>query len=61
MPVPLLDVKRQNDPLMPELRAAFERVMASGRYILGPEVESFEQRCAAIAGVQYGIGGFLGN
>lgn len=52
----MLDVKRQNDPLMPELRQAFERVINSGRYILGPEVESFERRCAAIAGVEHAIG-----
>ena len=26
----------------PELDAAFQRAMQSGRYILGPEVEAFE-------------------
>ena len=56
MQVPILDIKLQNDPLMPELRQAFERVMNSGRYILGPEVEQFEGRCAAIAGVEHAIG-----
>ena len=56
MQIPILDLKLQNDPLMPELRQAFERVMNSGRYILGPEVEKFESRCAAIAGVKHGIG-----
>ena len=56
MQIPILDLKLQNDPLMPELRQAFERVMNSGRYILGPEVEQFESRCALIAGVEHGIG-----
>ena len=56
MQIPILNVKLQNDPLMPQLRQAFERVMISGRYILGPEVELFESRCAAVAGVKHGIG-----
>lgn len=56
MQVPLLDVRKQNDPLMPELRQAFECVMLSGRFILGPEVEKLEQTCAQIAGVRHGIG-----
>jgi dTDP-4-amino-4,6-dideoxygalactose transaminase/acetyltransferase-like isoleucine patch superfamily enzyme len=43
-PIPLLDLAAQNAPLMPAYRAAFERVMSSGHFILGPEVESFEAR-----------------
>lgn len=41
-PIPLLDLAPQNGPLMPELRAAFERVMASNHFIMGPEVAGFE-------------------
>src|SRR5271157_5357771 len=56
MTVPLLDVRRQNLPLEPELTAAFHRVLHSGRFIGGPEVEAFEQHAAAIAGTRFGIG-----
>ncbi len=56
MNVRLLDVRRQNLPLEQELAEAFKRVLHSGRYILGPEVESFEQASAAVAGARFGIG-----
>ena len=36
-----------------EVRAAIERVLASGRYILGPEVEAFEREFSAWLGPQY--------
>jgi len=56
MTVPLLDVKRQNSPLRQELLDAFRRVLDSGQYILGEEVEQFESRAAAAAGARHGIG-----
>jgi dTDP-4-amino-4,6-dideoxygalactose transaminase len=56
MNVPLLDVRRQNLPLEEELTEAFRRVLHSGRYISGPEVERFEQAAAAVAGARFGIG-----
>ena len=56
MNVPLLDVRRQNEPLEPELTEAFTRVLRSGRYISGLEVERFEQAAAAVAGARYGVG-----
>src|SRR5436190_23826507 len=55
-PVPLLDLKRQNGPLDRELLEAFERVLHSGQYILGAEVEEFERATAAVAGARHGIG-----
>ena len=39
-----------------ELDAAIARVLDSGRYILGPEVEAFEREFAAHCGVPYAIG-----
>jgi len=36
-----------------EIRAAIERVLASGQYILGPEVEGFEKDFAAYQGSGY--------
>src|SRR5579863_8350021 len=56
MTVPLLDATRQNLPLEAELTDAFRRVLHSGRYIGGPEVENFERQAAAIAGTRFGIG-----
>jgi len=56
MRVPLLDLHRQNAPLEAELRAAFARVLASGGYILGPEVERFEEAAAAVAGARFAVG-----
>jgi dTDP-4-amino-4,6-dideoxygalactose transaminase len=52
----MLDVRRQNAPLERELRAAFERVLRSGSYILGAEVERFEEAAAAVAGARFAIG-----
>jgi dTDP-4-amino-4,6-dideoxygalactose transaminase len=52
----MLDVRRQNDPLASELRAAFARVLESGQFILGPEVERFEAAAAAVAGARFAVG-----
>jgi dTDP-4-amino-4,6-dideoxygalactose transaminase len=56
MAVPLLDLNVQNLALEEELKAAFERVLRSGQFILGPEVESLEAAIAAMVGVRHGIG-----
>lgn len=55
MPVPLLDLNRQNGPLHAELMAATERVLRSGHFILGPEVEAFERECAAALDAPHAI------
>src|ERR1700687_436181 len=39
-----------------EVEATIRRVLESGRYILGPEVEAFEGEFAAYLGVKYGVG-----
>lgn len=39
-----------------EIRAAVDRVLASGRYILGPEVEAFENEFAAYHGGGHAVG-----
>ncbi len=56
MNVPLLDLNAQNLTLENELKAAFERVLHSGRFILGPEVEQFEAEIVAMADARHGIG-----
>jgi dTDP-4-amino-4,6-dideoxygalactose transaminase len=55
MAVPLLDLNRQNLDLQAELSAAFERVLRSGHFIQGPEVESFEKECATFLGAKHAI------
>jgi dTDP-4-amino-4,6-dideoxygalactose transaminase len=54
--IDLIDVKAQYAPLVSEFREAFERVLESGRFIFGPEVEAFEEEAAAFLGVPYAIG-----
>jgi dTDP-4-amino-4,6-dideoxygalactose transaminase len=54
--IPIFDPKPQIEALWPELQAAFERVMKSGCFILGPEVEAFEAECAQYLGVKHAIG-----
>lgn len=56
MNVPILDLKRQYQAIKPEVDAAIERVLVSGRFILGPEVETFEQGIAKYCGVNHAIG-----
>ncbi|MGJ8672979.1 DegT/DnrJ/EryC1/StrS family aminotransferase [Rubritalea sp.] len=55
MPVPLLDVNAQNLPLQDELRATFDRVLQSGRFIMGEEMEAFEREVAEMVGVKHAI------
>ncbi|MFN7976408.1 MAG: DegT/DnrJ/EryC1/StrS family aminotransferase [Acidobacteriota bacterium] len=54
--VPLLDVRRHGEELDRELEAAFSRVLRSGQYILGPEVEALERECAAYVGSRHAVG-----
>ena len=42
MNIPFLDLKAPYQELKDELDAAYRRVMESGWYILGSEVEAFE-------------------
>jgi dTDP-4-amino-4,6-dideoxygalactose transaminase len=54
--IPHVDVKAQYAPLLDELRQRVDRVLVSGRFILGPEVRAFEQEAAAYLGVREAIG-----
>jgi dTDP-4-amino-4,6-dideoxygalactose transaminase len=59
MNVPFLDLKDQYRELHEQLDAAYHRVAESGRFILGPEVESFESEFAAYCEAKHCIG--VGN
>ena len=52
----MLDLVAEHTPYRGELLAAFERVLDSGRFVLGPEVEAFEREIAAWIGVPHAIG-----
>jgi dTDP-3-amino-3,4,6-trideoxy-alpha-D-glucose transaminase len=54
--IALFDTSTPLQPLRAELRAAIERVLDSGRYILGPEVDAFEREFAAYCGAAHGVG-----
>jgi len=54
--VPFVDLKTQTERLRSELTAAFERVLASGSYVLGDEVLAFERSAAARVGARHAIG-----
>ena len=51
-PIPLVDVKAQYAPLIPQLKDAFARALDSGRFIFGPEVEAFEREAAEYLAVE---------
>ncbi len=59
MNVPFLDLKAPYLELKAELDEAYQRVMASGWYIMGSELEAFEQEFAQYCGVKHCIG--VGN
>ncbi|NLF38896.1 DegT/DnrJ/EryC1/StrS family aminotransferase [bacterium] len=54
--VPSFDMKRQHEAIRAELDEALRRVVDSGWYILGPEVEAFEREFAAYVGTAHCIG-----
>jgi len=59
MAVPFLDLKSAYKELQSQLDAAYRRVMGSGGYILGQEVEAFEDEFAGYCEARYCIG--VGN
>jgi dTDP-4-amino-4,6-dideoxygalactose transaminase len=54
--IPLVDVRAQYAPLLDEVKERLAAVLESGRFILGPEVRSFEEEAAAYLGVAECVG-----
>ena len=54
--VPFVTLDRQHAVLADELRAAFDRVLASSGFILGAEVDAFEAEFAAYCGTEHCVG-----
>ncbi|MGA0259469.1 MAG: DegT/DnrJ/EryC1/StrS family aminotransferase [bacterium] len=56
MQVPLLDLRPQHEGLRDEIIAAVTNVIDSTRYIMGPELERFEEAVAEYSGCKYALG-----
>ncbi|MDB9525801.1 DegT/DnrJ/EryC1/StrS family aminotransferase [Oscillatoria sp. CS-180] len=54
--VPILDLKPQYQAIQTEIKAAVNRVLESGQFILGEEVGNFESAAAAYLGSKHAIG-----
>jgi dTDP-4-amino-4,6-dideoxygalactose transaminase len=54
--IPFLDLGAAYRELKAEIDAAIQRVLDSGWYILGPEVEAFEAEWAAYCGADHAVG-----
>ncbi len=57
--IPLVDVKAQYAPLIPQLKQALEEVLEVGQFVFGPNVTAFEEEAARYLGVRETIG--VGN
>ena len=56
MPVPLLDLTRQHAPLEEAFKAAFDRVLKSNQFVLGPDVKALEAELAAYCDCRHAVG-----
>lgn len=54
--IPILDLSPEIEGLWDEFNAAFQRVMKSGQFIMGPEVTAFEKEVAEYLGAKHAIG-----
>jgi dTDP-4-amino-4,6-dideoxygalactose transaminase len=54
--IPMADLGAQHEPLRADLQRAFERVLASNRFILGDEVAAFEREAAQALDVPFAVG-----
>lgn len=57
--VPFLDLAAVHAEMQPELEDAVLRVLRSGRLLLGPELENFEDSWASTVGARFAVG--VGN
>lgn len=55
-PIPLNDLGRRTSPFREQLTSAFDAVVRSGYFVLGPAVARFEREFAAYCGVEHCIG-----
>lgn len=55
-PVPMLDVNRQNAPLMAEIEGAIAQIARTGSFVHGPACKAFEEAMAEYCGVEHAVG-----
>jgi dTDP-4-amino-4,6-dideoxygalactose transaminase len=53
--IPFLDLKAQYRDIKEEIDQAIAAVLESGQFVLGEQVEAFEQEFAAACGARYGV------
>lgn len=56
IPVPLLDVNRDNRPLREDFLAALEKVVDSGQFVGGPDCQQLEQTFAQLCDAKFAVG-----
>ena len=56
MKIPLIDLKAQYDSIKDEIETALHRVLESSAFILGKEVEDFEEAFARYCNVRHAVG-----
>ncbi len=57
--IALYDLRRSHNGIETELKSAWERVLANGNFIMGSELDAFEEEFALFAGRRYCVG--VGN
>lgn len=55
-PIPMVDLKAQYESLRPTLEPAIVQALSATQYILGPNVQAFEQEVARYLGARHAIG-----
>jgi len=56
MKIPMVDLQGQYQTLKDEIEPAMLQALADARYILGPNVQAFEQEAAGYLGVRHALG-----
>ncbi|NPA90037.1 MAG: DegT/DnrJ/EryC1/StrS family aminotransferase [Chloroflexi bacterium] len=56
MHIPMVDLKAEYKTIQEALDAAIQRVVQNAQFILGPEVEAFEEAFAAYCGARHAVG-----
>ncbi|MBV6698731.1 DegT/DnrJ/EryC1/StrS aminotransferase family protein [Kitasatospora aureofaciens] len=59
--VPLVDLAAAHAEVAAEIRAGFDRVLAAGGFVKGPEVAGFEREYAAFTGARHCVGAANGT
>ncbi|WP_213806334.1 DegT/DnrJ/EryC1/StrS family aminotransferase [Granulicella sp. dw_53] len=53
MKIPFMDLRSLHEGISEELRDVFDRILDKSTFVLGPEVQTFEQEFAAYVGTRY--------